>query len=65
MTPMRIYCLDSYANSDQLEQLWLCAEWISALPCSAIRYYIREDRVSLAYLIDSQLVPRPKLDYYM
>lgn len=60
-----IRCLESSGTPDQLEQLWLCAEWISALPCATIRYYIREDRVCLAYLIDSQLVPRPTLDYIM
>lgn len=62
---MYILCVDSYGNPDQLEQLFVCCEWICALPGSAIRYYIREDRMSLAYLIDPLIIRKPKLDYIL
>jgi hypothetical protein len=59
---MLIKCYDSWADPDTQQAVWLCAEWICALPAHGIRFYIREDRVSLALLADPQLNPRPKLD---
>ena len=61
---MRLLCYDSYSDCDHVkDQLWLCSVWVSAQP-GGLRYYIREDRLSLALLADCYLVPRPKLDYY-
>ena len=61
---MRLLCYDCYSNEDYVkDQLFLCSAWISAMPFG-LRYYIREDRLSLALLADCYLVPRPKLDYY-
>jgi len=59
---MRLLCYDSYTTDpDVMDQLGYCAYSYSALPVG-IRFYIREDRLSLALLADCQLVPRPKLD---
>jgi len=59
---MRIYCYTSLADSRTREQLWLCAEWATVLPIGT-RFYIREDRLSFALLIDSQMKPVSKFDY--
>ena len=62
---MLILCYESHAHcADTLEQLWLCCEWISAIP-GGIRFYIREDRASLALCIDSQLKRKPREDYVL
>ena len=59
---MRLYCFDSYTDDpDVMDQLGYCAYSYSVLAVG-IRFYIREDRLSLALLADCQLVPRPKLD---
>jgi hypothetical protein len=62
---MYIRAYDSWADESTKEQLWLCAEWVSAGRAGPTRFYIREDRLSFAHLIDSQLVPRPKDDYIL
>ena len=60
---MRLYCYDSYTQDpDVMDQLGYCAHSYTAQPLG-IRFYIREDRLSLALLADTNLVPRPKLDY--
>jgi hypothetical protein len=46
-----------------MEQLNYCAHSYSVMHLG-IRWYIREDRLSLALLADCQLVPRPNLDLY-
>lgn len=62
---MLIKCYESHAHcADTLEQLWLCSEWISAIP-GGIRFYIREDRSSLAMCIDSELKRKPREDYVL
>ena len=59
---MRLYCYDSYTDDpDVMDQLGYCSHSYTAQPLG-IRFYIREDRLSLALLADSELVPRPKLD---
>jgi len=59
---MRLYCYDSYTDDpDVMDQLGFCSHSYTAQPLG-IRFYIREDRLSLALLADSKLVPRPKLD---
>lgn len=50
-----VLCLETFAEPDIHEQLWLCAEWICAIPGGGCRFYIREDRASLAYIIDPSL----------
>ena len=59
---MLIRCLHSYADPQTLEQLWLYSEWISQVPLGT-RFYIREDRVCLAFIIDPHLEPCPLHDY--
>lgn len=59
---MRLLCYDCWADPETREQIWLAAEYASALPAGGVRFHIREDRVSLALLADPQLKPRPKLD---
>ena len=59
---MRLLCYDSYTDDpDTMDQLGYCAYSYSVLAVG-IRFYIREDRLSLALLADTLLVPRPKLD---
>ena len=62
---MRLLCYDSYTTDpDVMDQLGYCAYSYSALPLG-IRFLIREDRLSLALLADTLLVPRPRLDYIL
>lgn len=59
---MRLYCYDSYTDDPLvMDQLGFCSHSYTAQPLG-IRFYIREDRLSLALLADSELVPRPKFD---
>jgi hypothetical protein len=61
---MRLLCYDCYSTEDSVkDQLWRCSASVSAQPLG-LRYYIREDRLSLAMLADCYLVARPKLDRY-
>jgi hypothetical protein len=61
---MLVRCLHSYSDPDTLEQLWLCAEWVSTMPLG-LRFYIREDRVNFALLIDPHLEPCSEQDYIL
>ena len=62
--PPLIVCLHSYTKDpDTLQQLWLCAEWVSTVPVG-MRFYIHERKVSWAYTIDPRLEPCPKYDHY-
>ena len=47
-----------------MEQLNYCAQSYCVLALG-IRWYIREDRLSLALLADPTLAPRPKLDLFI
>ena len=61
---MRLYCYDCYSIDESTKDLlFKCSAWVSAQPLG-LRYYIREDRLSIALVADSYLVPRPKFDYY-
>lgn len=62
---MRILCYESSAEPPTKQQLWLCAEWMSYMPGGAIRFYIREDRASLALCADAGLKRKPHLDYIL
>jgi hypothetical protein len=62
---MRLYCYDSYSQDpDILDILGMCSHSYYA-QALGIRFYIREDRMSLALLSDALLVPRPMQDYYV
>jgi hypothetical protein len=59
---MRLLCYDSHTlDPDVMEQLGFCSYSYTAQPLG-IRFYIWENRLSLALLADPQLVPRPKFD---
>lgn len=60
---MRILCYESLADPCTQEQLWLSSEWISTMPGGCIRFYIREDRTSLALLADPHMRRIPTQDY--
>jgi hypothetical protein len=62
---IRLLCYDSYTmDPDVKDQLGLCSEHYSALALG-IRFYIRENRVSLALLADPLLEARPLFDLYI
>ena len=62
---MKALCYDCWADEQVKESIWLCSLWASALPAGGVRFWIPENRVGLALLADIELVPRPKLDYYI
>ena len=50
---MRLYCYRTNATAEQQEQLWLSSEYVHALSVAPYaEFYIREDRLSWALLID-------------
>ena len=62
---MRLYCYDCYSDLDHVkEHLGMCSYSYTAQPLG-LRFYIREDRLSLALLVDAYLVYRPRLDLYL
>ena len=62
---MRLLCYDSYTTCDATKEvLFRCSYGISAMPLGT-RYYIREDRLSLALLADPLLEARPVFDLYI
>ena len=62
---MRLLCYDSYTQDDATkDQLFKCSYGICAMPLGT-RYYIREDRLSLALLADPLLEARPVFDLYI
>ncbi len=59
---MYLHAYDSYTHDpDVMDVLGACSYSYSVMALG-IRFYIREDRLSLALLADCELVPRPKLD---
>jgi len=63
---MRVYCYQTLADITTQEQLWLCSEAVSAGPIgSSNRFYIREDRLTLALILDPTMTRKPSLDYYV
>jgi hypothetical protein len=63
---MRLLCYDSYTEDDSTkDQLFKCSYGITALPIQGVRYYIREDRLSLALLADPHMLYRPRFDLYI
>ena len=49
---MYIRCYESSADDATKQQLWLCAEYISVMPGSAVRFFILEHKLAWAMLID-------------
>ena len=62
---MRVYCYQTWADAATQEQLWLCAEAVSAMPAHCARFYIREDRLSFAFLLDPTMRHIRDMDYYL
>ena len=65
---MYIRCYHSWASAAQQEQLWNLIRqgdrgWMSTLTPGVVRWYIPEELVSFALLIDGGLVRKSKLDY--
>jgi hypothetical protein len=64
---MLILCYESSASLATQEILWLAVSkngWMSAGPVEGInRFYIPEDRVAWAILVDSTLRRVPEYDY--
>jgi hypothetical protein len=60
---MRLYCYRTSASYEVQEQLWLCAESVSAVSVEPYaEFYIREDRRAWALLIDPLMVHVYKKD---
>ena len=50
---MRILCYRSWASQETQEQIWLCAQYVHAYSVTGVcEFYIREDKLSIALLID-------------
>jgi hypothetical protein len=62
---MRVYCYQTWSSIETQEQLWLCAEAVGAMPAGCARFYIREDRLSFALLLDPTMRHIHTLDYYI
>ena len=62
---MRVYCYQTWSSIETQEQLWLCAEAVSAMPATCARFYIREDRRSFALVLDPIMRHIAHLDYYI
>ncbi len=63
---MRVYCYQTWCDEATREQLWLCAEAFGAGPVTACnRFYIREDRLSWALMLDPTMRHIKDLDYYL
>lgn len=60
---MRVLCYQTWADKTTQEQLWLCAEAVGAMPAGCARFYIREDRLSFALLLDPDMRHIKNLDY--
>ena len=60
---MRIRCYRTCAEYSVQEQIWQCAEYVHAVSVEPYaEFYIREDRVWFALLIDPNMVHLPKKD---
>ena len=60
---MRLLCYRTCAEYSVQEQLWSCAEYVHAVSVEPYaEFYIREDRLSLALLIDPLMVHVYKKD---
>ena len=62
---MRVYCYQTWADIATQEQLWLCSVAVHAMPATCARFYIREDRLSFALLLDPHMRHIKDMDYYV
>jgi hypothetical protein len=62
---MRVYCYHTWAVIDTQEQIWLCSEAVGAGAANTAYFYIREDRLSWAFMLDPTMRHMPKNDYYI
>jgi hypothetical protein len=59
---MRLFCYHSYTKCETTQQvLFKCSYGISCMPLG-VRYYVREDRRSLALLADPLMEYHPRFD---
>ena len=63
---MRLLCYRTSADMAIQEQLWLCSEYVHAV-CIApyAEFYIREDRLSFALILDPTMVHVKHKDYIL
>ena len=61
---MRVLCYQTWADPETQEQLRLCAEAVGFVFVAA-RFYIREDRISWALLLDPSMRHIRDCDYYV
>lgn len=61
---MRVYCYQTWSPKNVQEQLWLCSEAVCAMPAGCCRFYIREDRLAFALILDPHMRHIHALDYY-
>ena len=60
---MRLYCYRTCASYEVQEQLWSCAESVSAVSVEPYaEFYIREDKLAWALLVDPLMVHVYKKD---
>ena len=63
---MRLYCYRSHAPMPQQEQLWSCSEYVHVCAIEPYaEFYIREDRLSFALLIDPDMLHLAYRDLYI
>ena len=63
---MLLRCYRSCAHIDIQEQVWLCAEYVHAYSIKGyLEFYIREDRLSFALIIDPLMRHIPSKDFIM
>ena len=60
---MRLLCYRTCADYSVQEQIWLCAEYVHALSIEPYaEFYIREDKLSFALLLDPYMIHVHKKD---
>ena len=60
---MRLLCYRTSASYEVQEQIWLCAEYVHAVSVEPYaEFYIREDKLAWALLIDPHMVHVYKKD---
>ena len=60
---MLIRCYRTCASYEVQEQIWQCAEYVHAVSVAPYaEFYIREDRVFFALMIDPNMVHVPNKD---
>ena len=63
---MRLLCYRTSAESSVQEQLWLCSEYVHALLIEPYaEFYIREDRLSFALMLDPNMTHVNNKDMYI